>query len=50
MRGLIRTAVADDNPVFWADHVHLFDYQDEVPDEPESIPFGVADIKRRAPT
>ena len=46
VRGLIRTAVADDNPVFWADHVRLFDYEDDVPDEPESIPFGVADIKR----
>ena len=46
VRGLIRTAVADDNPVYWADHVRLFDYEDDVPDEPESIPFGVADIKR----
>lgn len=46
VRGLLRTAVADDNPVFWADHVRLFDYVDDVPDEPESIPFGVADVKR----
>jgi pyruvate/2-oxoglutarate/acetoin dehydrogenase E1 component len=46
VRGLLRTAVADDNPVFWADHVRLFGYEDDVPDEPESIPFGVADIKR----
>lgn len=46
VRGLIHTAVADDNPVFWADHVRLFDYEDEVPDEPEAIPFGLADIKR----
>jgi pyruvate/2-oxoglutarate/acetoin dehydrogenase E1 component len=46
VRGLIRTAVADENPVYWADHVRLFDYEEDVPDEPESIPFGVADIKR----
>lgn len=46
VRGLIHTAVADDNPVFWADHVRLFDYEDDVPDEPEAIPFGVADVKR----
>lgn len=46
VRGLIHTAVADDNPVFWADHVRLFDYQDDVPVEPEAIPFGSADIKR----
>lgn len=46
VRGLIHTAVADDNPVFWADHVRLFDVEGEVPDGPEAIPFGVADIKR----
>lgn len=46
VRGLIRTAVNDDNPVVWADHVKLFDVTELVPDEPETIPFGVADIKR----
>jgi pyruvate dehydrogenase E1 component beta subunit len=46
VRGLIHTAVADDNPVFWADHVKLFDVIGPVPDEVEAIPFGVADIKR----
>jgi len=46
VRGLIATAVADDNPVIWADHVRLFDVEEDVPDEPEAIPFGVADIKR----
>jgi pyruvate dehydrogenase E1 component beta subunit len=38
--------VADDNPVLWADHVKLFDTTGPLPDEPEAIPFGVADIKR----
>ena len=46
VRGLIATAVADDNPVIWADHVRLFDVEEDVPDEPEAIPFGIADIKR----
>jgi pyruvate dehydrogenase E1 component beta subunit len=46
VRGLIHTAVADDNPVFWADHVKLFDTLGEAPDEVEAIPFGVADVKR----
>ena len=46
VRGLILTAVADDDPVFWADHVKLFDVVGDAPDEPEAIPFGVADIKR----
>jgi pyruvate dehydrogenase E1 component beta subunit len=43
---MILTAVADDDPVFWADHVKLFDVVGDAPDEPEAIPFGVADIKR----
>ena len=46
VRGLIHTAVASDNPVLWADHVRLFDLVGPLPDEPEAIPFGVADIKR----
>jgi len=46
VRGLIATAVADDNPVIWADHVRLFDVEEDVPDAAEAIPFGSADIKR----
>ncbi len=46
VRGLLHTAVASDNPVLWADHVKLFDTIGPLPDEPEAIPFGVADIKR----
>jgi len=46
VRGLIHTAVESDNPVLWADHVRLFDETGPLPDEPEAIPFGVADIKR----
>lgn len=46
VRGLIHTAVADDDPVFWADHVKLFDTTGPAPDAAEAIPFGVADIKR----
>ena len=46
VRGLIHTAVATEDPVVWADHVKLFDGTEAVPDEPEAIPFGVADIKR----
>lgn len=47
VRGLIHTAVADEDPVLWADHVRLFDITGEVPDAVERIPFGVADVKRR---
>jgi acetoin:2,6-dichlorophenolindophenol oxidoreductase subunit beta len=45
--GLLRTAVESDDPVFWADHVKLFDTTGPVPDDWEAIPFGVADVKRR---
>jgi pyruvate dehydrogenase E1 component beta subunit len=45
--GLLRTAVESDDPVFWADHVKLFDVTGPLPDTWEAIPFGVADIKRR---
>jgi len=38
VRGLIATAVADDNPVIWADHVRLFDVEEDVPDAPAAIP------------
>lgn len=46
VRGLIRAAVESDDPVIWADHVRLFDVTGELPDEPETIPLGVADVKR----
>jgi pyruvate/2-oxoglutarate/acetoin dehydrogenase E1 component len=47
VRGLIRAAVQSDDPVVWADHVRLFDVTGDLPDEPETIPLGVADVKRR---
>jgi pyruvate dehydrogenase E1 component beta subunit len=46
VRGLIRAAVESDDPVVWADHVRLFDVTGDLPDEPETIPLGVADVKR----
>jgi pyruvate dehydrogenase E1 component beta subunit len=45
--GLLRTAHESDDPVFWADHVRLFDVTGPVAEEGwEAIPFGVADVKR----
>jgi pyruvate dehydrogenase E1 component beta subunit len=46
VRALIHTAVTSDDPVFWADHIRLFDVEEDVPDVVEVIPFGVADVKR----
>jgi len=45
--GLLRTALESEDPVFWADHVKLFDVTGPVMAQDwEAIPFGVADIKR----
>ena len=47
VHGLLRTALESDDPVFWADHVKLFDTIGPVDQDGwEAIPFGVADIKR----
>ena len=45
-RGLLRTAFEDLNPVIFVEHSLLYGSKGEVPDEPYSIPFGSADIKK----
>ena len=44
--GLLRTAVADENPVVFAEHAMLYGIKGEVPDEPYQVPFGEAAVKR----
>ena len=44
--GLLRTAIADDSPVIYAEHALLYGVSGEVPDEPYQIPFGQAAVKR----
>ena len=44
--GLLRTAVADEDPVIFAEHARLYQTRGEVPEEPYAIPFGQAKIKR----
>lgn len=46
VKGLIKTAVASQNPTMWIDHVGLFDLVEDVPDEPYAIPFGKARVAR----
>lgn len=46
VKGLLKTAVASDNPTVLLDHVLLFDVKGGVPDGDEAIPFGQAEIKR----
>jgi len=45
-KGLLKTAIRSDNPVFFCEHKLLYPVEDEVPKEEYTIPFGVADIKR----
>lgn len=47
VKGLLKTAVASDNPTIFVDHVHLLDVRGEVPENDAPIPFGVADVKRK---
>jgi pyruvate/2-oxoglutarate/acetoin dehydrogenase E1 component len=46
VKGLLKSAVASDNPTIFVDHVKLLDIRGEVPENDKPIPFGVADIKR----
>ncbi len=45
-RGLLRTALQDNNPVIFFEHKKLYHIKGEVPKEGYSIPFGKADRKR----
>ena len=46
-KGLLKTAVRDDNPVLFINHKLLFHHQVDVPQEEYTIPLGQADVKRR---
>jgi len=45
-KGLLKTAIRDNNPVVFFYHKRLLGLQGEIPDEEYTIPFGKADIKR----
>lgn len=45
-KGLLKTAIRDNNPVLFFEHKLLYTAMGEVPEEEYTIPFGVADIKR----
>jgi len=46
-KGLLKTAIRDDNPVIFLEHKMLYNTKGEVPEDDYSVPFGVADIKRK---
>jgi acetoin:2,6-dichlorophenolindophenol oxidoreductase subunit beta len=46
VKGLLKSAIRDDNPVVFIEHKGLFSVKGDVPDEDYTIPLGKADIKR----
>jgi pyruvate/2-oxoglutarate/acetoin dehydrogenase E1 component len=46
-KGLLKTAIRDNNPVMFIEHKMLYNEQGEIPDEEYTIPLGVADVKRK---
>ncbi len=45
-KGLLKTAIRDDNPVIFLYHKGLLGLPGEIPEEEYLIPFGQADVKR----
>jgi pyruvate dehydrogenase E1 component beta subunit len=45
-KGLLKTAIRNDNPVIFFEHKTIFSMEGEVPDEEYTIPFGQARIAR----
>ncbi|MCL4466585.1 MAG: alpha-ketoacid dehydrogenase subunit beta [Chloroflexi bacterium] len=49
-KGLLKSAIRDDNPVIFLEHKALYEVAGDVPDEDYVVPLGVADIKRSGDT
>nr|WP_279185289.1 alpha-ketoacid dehydrogenase subunit beta [Acetobacter syzygii] len=45
-KGLLIEAIRDDDPVIFLENKVMYDDEEEVPDEPYSIPFGEANLTR----
>ncbi len=45
-KGLLKSAIQDENPVIFCEHKKLYFVEGPVPDGESAIPLGVADIKR----
>jgi pyruvate/2-oxoglutarate/acetoin dehydrogenase E1 component len=45
-KGLLKTAIRGNDPVFFVEHKLLYPVKGMVPDEDYTVPFGVADVKR----
>ncbi|MCL5986407.1 MAG: alpha-ketoacid dehydrogenase subunit beta [Actinobacteria bacterium] len=46
-KGLLKSAIRDNNPVMFFEHVLLYPVEGEVPEDEYTIPLGQADIKRK---
>jgi pyruvate/2-oxoglutarate/acetoin dehydrogenase E1 component len=46
-KGLLKSAIRDDNPVLFFEHKQLYRIKGEVPEEEYTLPIGVADVKRK---
>ena len=46
LKGLLKSAIRDDNPVIFIEHQHLYTSKDAVPEEEYTIPLGVGSITR----
>jgi pyruvate/2-oxoglutarate/acetoin dehydrogenase E1 component len=46
-KGLLITAIRDDDPVIFCEHKVMYDDAGEVPEEPYAIPFGQAKVVRQ---
>jgi len=45
-KGLLKSAIRDDNPVIFMENEVLYNLKGEVPDEEYHIPLGLSDVKR----
>src|SRR5574340_1555509 len=45
-KGLLKTAIRDDNPVIFFEDKMMYKQKGPVPAEEYTLPFGVADVKR----
>lgn len=46
VKGLLKTAIRDNNPVIFIEHKMIYQLKSHVPDEEYTIPFGQAEIKK----
>lgn len=46
-KGLLKSAIRDDNPVMFIEHKNLYNETGDVPEEEYLIPLGKADVKRQ---